>query len=1023
MGQFERTLIIADEGSSVSYFEGCLLSGEEIALADGSTKVVEDILKGDIVRDHTGKSSKVKALMKRHFSGTTYTFKPISTGNTFTTTGEHPILIVPRAKVLAKRKPRKDWKPEVNTKALLEAKPEWVKAEKVHAGDFLIFPKNQAIRPEKVLPRALGKLAGYYLAEGSSSLFNKTYKVLSFSFHMDEVDYVEEVRDLAEELYGTRGSVYVMSEKNSATVSIYTNEGYDFMKENIGDRSWNKRLSPLVFNQSNEFIEALIEGYMNGDGSLSISGSNVINRASTTSREWAFQLQSLMSRLNIFATVRLERKAGPAVIMGRNVVKHNMYKVFWTTGRSMGEVRYAEDYFLVPIKTITEEFFEGTVYNFETNPSNSYLAKGFAVHNCSAPIYSTDSLHSAVVEIIVKKNASVNYTTIQNWSNNVYNLVTKRATVQAGGRMEWVDVNSGCLAEGSTVTTPSGVIPIEQVEVGDLVLSYDDVKQKLVFQKVLGKKFSGNQSVKEMNIGERRIKVTDNHPFYSYFYDESKAKKSGRYSLGYVRADKLEQAIIPNFSLDYGTPKQITPPSTDSSFIGGNQYQEGFLSVRNREVRLILPEETTDDILWLLGAFTGDGSIQTSLTKSGKKRCSKITFSIPTTDRAHQKILQVMSVLLPDATPNIRADGISVHWNSIELAQFIEDCGFVTGAYAKQIPDWIKNIPESQRLSFIAGYIDTDGCASKGKRGFSIKSVNKGLLKSAAGILTTLGITSRLHTEFEGERPGVILGREVALHGSHNLVFTADRRLVAKVTSSLQKNVEEQPIASLKSFRQIGRSSLILPNELEIRKIRVSDSSEVLPTWDIEVEGTGNFVAEGFIVHNSKVTMKYPSIYLMGEHAHGETISAAFAGAGQHQDAGAKMIHMAPHTTSSIISKSVARAGGRSSYRGEVKVAAGAHHSASAVRCDALLIDTISRSDTYPSTEIREDEVSLGHEATVSRVGEEQLFYLMSRGVVEEEAMAMIVRGFVEPVTRKLPMEYALEFNTLIGMQMEGSVG
>jgi len=173
----------------------------------------------------------------------------------------------------------------------------------------------------------------------------------------------------------------------------------------------------------------------------------------------------------------------------------------------------------------------------------------------------------------------------------------------------------------------------------------------------------------------------------------------------------------------------------------------------------------------------------------------------------------------------------------------------------------------------------------------------------------------------------------------------------------------------------------------------------------------------------SRVTMKYPSIYLMGEHASGETISAAFAGEGQHQDAGAKMIHMAPYTTSSIISKSVARSGGRSSYRGEVRVDKNAHHAANTVRCDALLIDTISRSDTYPAIDIRTDDVSMGHEATVSRVGAEQLFYLMSRGMPEEEAMAMIVRGFVEPVTRKLPLEYAMEFNTLIGMQMEGSVG
>jgi Fe-S cluster assembly protein SufB len=173
----------------------------------------------------------------------------------------------------------------------------------------------------------------------------------------------------------------------------------------------------------------------------------------------------------------------------------------------------------------------------------------------------------------------------------------------------------------------------------------------------------------------------------------------------------------------------------------------------------------------------------------------------------------------------------------------------------------------------------------------------------------------------------------------------------------------------------------------------------------------------------SKVTMKYPAIYLMGEHAKGETLSIAFAGEGQHQDAGAKMVHAAPHTSSSIVSKSVARGGGRTSYRGLVQILEGSHHSASTVRCDALLVDTISRSDTYPYVDVREDDVSMGHEATVSRVSEDQLFYLMSRGMTEEEAMAMIVRGFVEPIARELPMEYALELNRLIELQMEGAVG
>jgi Fe-S cluster assembly protein SufB len=173
----------------------------------------------------------------------------------------------------------------------------------------------------------------------------------------------------------------------------------------------------------------------------------------------------------------------------------------------------------------------------------------------------------------------------------------------------------------------------------------------------------------------------------------------------------------------------------------------------------------------------------------------------------------------------------------------------------------------------------------------------------------------------------------------------------------------------------------------------------------------------------SKVTMKYPSVYLMGEHARGETLSVAFAGTGQHQDAGAKMVHLAPNTSSQIVSKSVARGGGRTSYRGLIQVADGAAHAKSTVKCDALLVDTVSRSDTYPYVDVREDDVEMGHEATVSKISEDQLFYLMSRGMTEDEAMATIVRGFVEPIARELPMEYALELNRLIELQMEGAVG
>jgi Fe-S cluster assembly protein SufB len=173
----------------------------------------------------------------------------------------------------------------------------------------------------------------------------------------------------------------------------------------------------------------------------------------------------------------------------------------------------------------------------------------------------------------------------------------------------------------------------------------------------------------------------------------------------------------------------------------------------------------------------------------------------------------------------------------------------------------------------------------------------------------------------------------------------------------------------------------------------------------------------------SRLTMKYPSCILKGRGAHGEILSMAFAGPGQHHDAGGKMIHLAPHTSSKITSKSISKSGGRSSYRGLVKVLHGAAGVKSKVVCDALLLDPDARTDTYPLIQTDENRVEIGHEATVSKIGQEQLFYLRSRGLNEEEAVTMVVSGFIEPLVKELPMEYAIEMNRLVQLQMSGSVG
>jgi Fe-S cluster assembly scaffold protein SufB len=828
MGQFERTLIIADEGSKVTYFEGCVLAGTQITRPGGGTTSIEELREGDLVLDATGKETTVTKTMSRKYNGNLHRLSLLSRDSEICATEEHPILMVPQHKALG------------------GVKPEWVPISEVHVGDFLVYPASE---------------------------------------------------------HATAGSIRHESPEESESGAHKTKEGW-----------------------------------------------------------------------------------------------------------------------LVPVKNEKVAHYTGDVYNIATS-SESYLVNGLAVHNCSAPIYTTSSLHSAVVELVALPGAQIAYTTLQNWNDRLYNLVTKRARAEAEAHVSWTDANIGCLAAGSLITTPAGPRPIESLTVGDMVQSFDEASGQLVFRKVTAKSDSGMQPVREVRLGTNILRATDNHPFYSYTYDENIPKKLCRYNLGYVRADKLEKAIIPVGALDYGEPHRLESMEPETSYSGGNQWGGSFTATRTRPQRVFGGDETSDDIMWLLGLFVGDGSIQQKKANNGGILWGKVTFSVPKTDRVHERLLQVMEALMPGVVPNIRRDNIAATWSSVELVKLFEDNGFIGATRTKRIPEWVLDLPQSQRLSFIAGYLDSDGCASKGRSGFSIKSVNSDLLRDTAKVLTSLGIVSRLHTEYVGERAQVILGHHATGHASHVLMFRADPRLIPLVTPGLRAATDMQLTSRNKFFRKVGRSTIKLPGSVEIRTVDVSDEHYMAPTWDIEVEGTGNFVAEGFIVHNSKLTMKYPSVYLVGPKASGEVLSAAYAGAGQVLDTGAKMIHAAPETTSTIIAKSVSKDGGLSAYRGLVKVEEGATGSKSFVRCDALILDEESTSETRPYMEIDEQDASIGHEATVAKIGDDQLFYLMSRGLTEVQAMGMIVNGFIEPVVRAFPPEYSVEFTRLIEMSMENSIG
>lgn len=616
IGQFERTLIIAEEGSFVHYIEGCLPAGEQVSVGDRWVNI-ESIKPGDFVVTETGQKARVRASMARPYQGELIEVKPISPYNAFRLTPEHPVLCVRRTDVAVKRKPRNGWLPEVDTQKLLRAKPTYIPVGELKVGDFIVFPKVKAKSYNFAFNYEQLRLLGYYLAKGCicSSPDRKTQSTVLFCFGDRDFDVVEEVTTLIRTVTRKTPHLRYRHEDHTIVVSICSRELADFLVTNAGKDAVSKQLSKEIMALPPEQIKPLLDAYFAGDGNVCMKGSSEIRRIATPSQTLARQIQELLARMGIYASIQ-EWNGKEGLIKGSRYRSKDQFVIVWTHNKRWSEVRDAGDYFLVPIKRINRIPYEGFVFNLDVEHPNSYLVRGFICHNCTAPVFTTNSLHSAVVELIAKRGATIRYTTIQNWSRNVYNLVTKRSIAYEDAKVIWVDANLG-----------------------------------------------------------------------------------------------------------------------------------------------------------------------------------------------------------------------------------------------------------------------------------------------------------------------------------------------------------------------------------------------------------------------SRTTMKFPCVYLIGKGARGEMMSVAFATSGQHQDAGAKMIHAAPYTTSVVTSKSISMAGGRATYRGMVKVYPECKGTKVNVRCDALLLDEISRTDTYPVIEIEEEDVEVAHEATVSKIGEEQLFYLQSRGLTEQEAIKLIVNGFFRDFVKELPMEYAVEINRLIELQLEGSVG
>jgi Fe-S cluster assembly protein SufB len=452
-GQFERTLIIAEEGAYVSYLEGCHPAGEQILTPTGWTNI-ESIQAGDRVYDHHGRLQKVRAAMVRHHRGNMITIRPVSRYNEFRLTPEHPVYAIKQQDVLTKRKQRQEnWLPEVDTQKLLKAQPQWIKADELAKGDFVLVPK--LTRPDSSgFNDAELELLGYYLAEGST-YFNQANRQYTnqLSFGLHETELVSRARDLVEEITGKSAYVTEQTARNAAGVSFYSQEYSDWFSRHCGKGAPTKQLSPELMTLSPRQTKILLDAYLAGDGNICDRTNSTMVRFSTASETLAQQLQMLLNKIDIHAWIQV-REGGEAKFSNnseRVVNRQPLYQVGYTEGKKWDMVQETETHFLVPIREVSRETYDDLVFNIDVEQTHSYLVRGVAVHNCTAPMYDSNQLHAAVVELVALDNAEIKYSTVQNWyagdengKGGIYNFVTKRGLCKGvNSKISWTQLETG----------------------------------------------------------------------------------------------------------------------------------------------------------------------------------------------------------------------------------------------------------------------------------------------------------------------------------------------------------------------------------------------------------------------------------------------------------------------------------------------------------------------------------------------------------------------------------------------------
>jgi Fe-S cluster assembly protein SufB len=446
-GQFERTLIIADEGAYVSYLEGCLPADEEVLCGD-ELRTIRDIALDDIVLNDRGEETRVGKIMRRGYRGDLIEITPRSAGNRFKLTPEHPVLAIRRSCVSSSPQPEGRWA-DLNAKRLAAAEPEFVPAGELKAGDLLVYPINRVERDDPRLGDNFLRLLGYYIAEGRATIVDG-YKAVELSFCGHEIEIINDAAALLERMTGERPLRTQDPKRHDVRLVAYSDELWDRLVEHGGKTAGGKRFSKAVMDLPPARQKLAIDTYYLGGGRG--VGASTIVRAATVSRQLAFQLQELLARQGIFAFLNTRQAFDERMKDGRTIRRSKRYMLVHAKNTRSRHAIRRDGYFLLPIRKIIRQPYLGYVYNFETRSEpHSYLVKGFAVHNCTAPMRDENQLHAAVVELVALDNAQIKYSTVQNWypgdengRGGIYNFVTKRGDCRgANSKISWTQVETG----------------------------------------------------------------------------------------------------------------------------------------------------------------------------------------------------------------------------------------------------------------------------------------------------------------------------------------------------------------------------------------------------------------------------------------------------------------------------------------------------------------------------------------------------------------------------------------------------